>query len=125
MKILLVEDKDNWRNLLVEILSDGGHQITPASNLDKGMESIEGEDFDLLLSDWNLQNGDTARDIVDAAISKSVPVIIQSTEEELMKELYGNKVEFVEKGKPDTLSRIEKSIEGHMGHPGLGVDRLI
>lgn len=51
MKILLVDDDEFVRTLLVEQLRSEGFDVTPKNNVDAAMSALDECDFDLLISD--------------------------------------------------------------------------
>ncbi len=51
MKILLVDDDEFVRTLLEEHLHSEGFDVTSKNNVDDAMVSLDGGDFDLLISD--------------------------------------------------------------------------
>lgn len=53
-KILVVEDDTRLRKLLVEVLSEEGHQITGAESAEVAIQYLEKDAFDVLLTDVNL-----------------------------------------------------------------------
>lgn len=50
-KILIVEDEKNMREVLSMLLEGEGHQVTTASTGTEGMETIESDIFDLIITD--------------------------------------------------------------------------
>ncbi|MET0752705.1 MAG: sigma-54 dependent transcriptional regulator [Pyrinomonadaceae bacterium] len=52
--ILVVEDDNLLRNLLLESISMEGHNVRVAESSEKAVELLEGEKFDILLTDVNL-----------------------------------------------------------------------
>jgi two-component system NtrC family response regulator len=58
-RILLVEDEDSQRRLLTDILSGAGHQVCEARGQSEASSQLQGENgFDLVISDWKLEDGD-------------------------------------------------------------------
>lgn len=53
-KILLVEDDDNIRDILCEILKDEGYVVTPAVDGQEATEILQKKSFDLLISDFRM-----------------------------------------------------------------------
>ena len=54
MKLLLVEDKDSFRRLLVQALAGSAWQTTAVADPAKAMELLEAEPFDVLVTDLRL-----------------------------------------------------------------------
>ena len=53
MKILHIEDEPSWRDLISAFLDD--HLITPAATLQKALELITRETFDLIICDRSIE----------------------------------------------------------------------
>lgn len=53
-KIVVVEDEEDLRELLVDELADMGHEVTEAVNGEQGLEMILNETPDLILADINM-----------------------------------------------------------------------
>ena len=53
-RILIVEDDDTFRGLLVAILEDAGHEVTQAVDGAAGLAKLQQESFDLVLSDLKM-----------------------------------------------------------------------
>lgn len=57
LRILLVEDHDNTRQVLTRLLTNSGHEVKAAQNVQTAMELAEGYEFDLIISDLGLPDG--------------------------------------------------------------------
>ena len=57
MRILLVEDHHDTRKILTQLLTHWGFDVTPAENLQCGLEQLDGEPIDVILSDIGLPDG--------------------------------------------------------------------
>lgn len=66
MKILLIEDERMTRVALTGTLRKGGHEVTPCPDGDVAMAALDGERFDLVLTDLNLP-GANGMDILTRA----------------------------------------------------------
>ncbi|MBW1824329.1 MAG: PAS domain S-box protein [Deltaproteobacteria bacterium] len=53
-KILVIDDEKEIRQLLSDILTDGGHEVTTASDGNKGIEVFEKGEFDLVFTDLGM-----------------------------------------------------------------------
>ena len=58
LRILLVEDHADTRNLLQKLLARRGHIVLPASDISTAKEIAKGAHIDLLLTDVSLPDGD-------------------------------------------------------------------
>jgi len=57
-KILVIEDDEVLRHLLIDVLSDQGYQIEPAETGEDGLKAMEQDVFDIILLDINLPGMD-------------------------------------------------------------------
>lgn len=78
-RILVIEDDVRFLKYVNNALTDDGHTVDACSSLDAALEKLPG-DFNLIITDVCLENGDTAHDIVIAANSiwPAPPVIVMS-----------------------------------------------
>jgi DNA-binding NtrC family response regulator len=58
MKILVIDDEENQRNILSDILTDAGYQVTTAANGEKGLQFIYRDEFFLVLTDLKMPGKD-------------------------------------------------------------------
>ena len=52
MRILIVEDDFEWRDMLRIFLQLEGHEVVVAQNGSEGWERFQGDSFSLVISDW-------------------------------------------------------------------------
>lgn len=57
MRILLVEDHQDTRHVLTRLLTRWGFEVTPAENLKCGVDALDGQPIDIILSDIGLPDG--------------------------------------------------------------------
>jgi two-component system CheB/CheR fusion protein len=57
LRILLVEDHENTRQVLTRLLTKSGHSIKAAESVQAAMALAEGHEFDLIISDLGLPDG--------------------------------------------------------------------
>src|SRR5690349_7738364 len=57
MRILLVEDHRDTRQVLTQLLTHWGFEVTPAENLQRGLDQLEADPIDVILSDIGLPDG--------------------------------------------------------------------
>jgi DNA-binding response OmpR family regulator len=57
MRILLVEDHEDTRNILTRLLKHWGFDVAPVANLQRGLEQLDSEPLDVILSDIGLPDG--------------------------------------------------------------------
>ncbi|MCP4344117.1 MAG: response regulator [Desulfobacterales bacterium] len=53
-KILVTDDRQNWRELLDDILSGDGHEVETADSLKKATELLKNKTFDIAIIDMRL-----------------------------------------------------------------------
>jgi PAS domain S-box-containing protein len=76
-KILIVEDEEEVRNLLSDILASGEHEVKAAANGTQGLEFFEGGSFDLVFTDLgmpDMSGWEVAKKI--KAINGKVPIVL-------------------------------------------------
>jgi len=77
-KILCIDDESSIVTLKCAILHAAGHQVTSASSARDAIEKLKNNDYDAVVTDWRLGDGD-GRAIVQAAKSRStMPVVVVS-----------------------------------------------
>ena len=57
MKILLVDDQEQMRSLIEKILARDEFQCKSAANVEEARRCLEGEHFDLIISDYQMPGG--------------------------------------------------------------------
>src|SRR3954454_6725455 len=57
MRILLVEDHVDTREVLTRLLTHWGFEVASAENLQHGLDQLDGEPIDVILSDIGLPDG--------------------------------------------------------------------
>jgi len=117
--ILLVEDDPNIGRLVSRLLSSRGHTVTLAVTMAEATERLEGGDFQLLILDINLPDGN-GLDLCKAARNRGseVPVVFLTArqEEEVAVRAFSlGAVDYVRKpfGREELLARIQR----HLGSP--------
>lgn len=65
MRLLVVEDSERLASLMAKILTDGGHVVDVAENLDLAHAAIELVEYDVVILDLSLPDGD-GREILDS-----------------------------------------------------------
>ncbi len=56
--VLLIDDHEATRETIAEVLESAGHEVTAAENCARALEIVESRDFDLVLTDLKLPDGD-------------------------------------------------------------------
>lgn len=57
MRILVVEDHDDTRRVLKRCFARSGHEVSVAEDLQSGIDSLEHDRFDVIVSDIALPDG--------------------------------------------------------------------
>ncbi len=76
-RILCVEDDVDLLKLYSKVIRGFGHDVVAASNLPDGMEYIESQHLQMLITDWSLGNDDAAS-LITAARKRKMPVMVIS-----------------------------------------------
>lgn len=77
-RILCIDDEPSVVKLKSAILEAAGHNVTMALSAHEAIEKLESSEFDAVVTDWRLGDGN-GRSIVQAAKShSSVPVVVVS-----------------------------------------------
>ncbi|MGA2586575.1 MAG: response regulator [Candidatus Aminicenantales bacterium] len=88
-KLLIVEDEDDLCLLYKEELSREGYAVTTAQNAEQGLEALNRERFDLIITDIRMPGRDGVEFITQImGLRKDIPIIIntayQSYKEDFM-----------------------------------------
>jgi len=77
--VLLVEDKDELREMLTHALKRMGYAVTPAAQLGDALSALEQQHFSAVLTDLKLPSG-TGMDVLRAALEAdaALPVIVMT-----------------------------------------------
>ena len=82
-RVLVVEDDDAMRDLLVEELAEAGFQVQAAANGREGVERVRREPVDLVITDVNMPNMDglaLVRELRRLPQYRGVPLLMLTTE---------------------------------------------
>lgn len=82
MRILLAEDERTVSRLITQVLAALGHDVTGVQSAAEAIEALGGRQFDLVLLDLNLVDGDGMR-VVDAMQTtprNETPVVLMTGE---------------------------------------------
>jgi DNA-binding NtrC family response regulator len=75
-RILIVDDEANVRRLLTMILREDGHELAEASNVAGAKRALQGRQFDLVVTDQQMPDGDGLSLLaISREIDPSVPII--------------------------------------------------
>jgi PAS domain S-box-containing protein len=66
-RILLVEDEPAVRNAMRMLLRIEGYDVVPAATADEAMDKLQTDAFDLLVTDYHLEDGRTGTQVIAAA----------------------------------------------------------
>jgi two-component system, OmpR family, response regulator len=77
LRILLVEDDDDNRDLMAEVLDSAGHEVLPAANGQEGLKTLSEHSVDVVVTDVGMPGmGGLEMAKAAKAIAPSVPVVI-------------------------------------------------
>lgn len=79
LRVLLVEDEVSLRQLALKVLSNHGYQVTCAENGEQAWETLQDEDFDLLVTDIQMPKM-TGNELVKRVLDSrpELPVLMMS-----------------------------------------------
>lgn len=79
LRVLLVEDEVSLRQLALKVLSHHGYRVTCAENGEQAWETLQGEDFDLLVTDIQMPKM-TGNELVKKVLGSKpeLPVLMMS-----------------------------------------------
>lgn len=82
MKILLAEDERTISRLIRQVLANAGHDVVGVQSAAEAVEQLAGGDFDLVLLDLNLADGDGMRVVasLEEQSGKVPPVVLMTGE---------------------------------------------
>jgi DNA-binding NtrC family response regulator len=63
--VLLLEDDDDLRPIICELLDDVGYRAVGVRDMDAARGVLAGENIDVVLLDWNLSSGENSRELLD------------------------------------------------------------
>lgn len=78
--LLIVEDEDTVRSLIVMTAEILGHTCIQAENGHEGLEAVAANDFDLIFTNWSMPGMDGPEFLrrLDASVRRRVPCILGS-----------------------------------------------
>src|SRR5438067_667550 len=76
-RILCVEDDCELLKLYGKVIRGFGHDVVTASNVPDGMQHIEEQHLQMLITDWSLGEDDAAA-LITAARTRKMPVMVIS-----------------------------------------------
>jgi len=78
--ILLIEDDDALRQLFRQVVDATGNYVTEASTRAEALALLENDDYDLMICDVQLTDGDTL-DIVEVCCEHNMDVVVITSNE--------------------------------------------
>jgi CheY-like chemotaxis protein len=115
-KVLVVEDNDHWRKLLVMVIQRSGYQALQAVTGIEAMEIAAATLPDLILMDLGLpkMNGDEATAILKRnPATKNIPIVIQTAYAHTESAVMAGAEEILQK--PIELSEIQRVLCKYLG----------
>lgn len=77
-KILCVDDDQHIVTLKCAILEAAGHQATPATSAQDAIGKLEHNNYDAVVTDWRLGDGDGRAVVLAAKKQSTMPVVVVS-----------------------------------------------
>ena len=74
-RVLIVEDDDDVRQLLVDILTEEDYSVTQAATYNTGIDALASGSYDLVISDLLLPDG-SGRDLINEAEAKRIRTLL-------------------------------------------------
>jgi DNA-binding NtrC family response regulator len=120
--ILIVDDKDSMRKVLLQTLGKAGHDVVEAENEDKAIEHLKARSFDLILTDVRMNARDGGMDVLRAAREEypDVPVILMTayaTVPQAVQAVREGADDYIERPYPikHLMVKVEKALQkGHL-----------
>jgi CheY-like chemotaxis protein len=89
-RILLVEDNDDLRCILYDLLMHEGYDVYEAYDGSEALHAMGKREFDVVLSDYHLPQMDGLRFLtISQSLWPETPVILMSSDPELLEEATG------------------------------------
>ena len=76
-RILCIDDEPHVLKLKCTILELAGHEVTPATSTHEAIEIMNTHQYDVMVTDWHLGEGNGRR-VVQAANDLAMPVVVVS-----------------------------------------------
>lgn len=118
-RILIVDDAVSMRGLVGMTLRNAGYEVTEAGNGEEALVKLQGQRFDLIVSDLNMPRMDGLQLITAVKaqpMHKFTPIVMLTTESQESKKQQGKvagaKAWLVKPFKPETLVEVVKKIIG-------------
>jgi two-component system, response regulator PdtaR len=112
--VLVVEDEDAIREILVDVITDAGYAAVEAVTADDGVELLHTNDLGLILTDINLPGRLDGIDLAVAArqVHPRIPVVFISGRASKLDEArrIGQPADFLQK--PFALNQLLASVDG-------------
>jgi len=83
MRVLTVDDSPTILSMLNHVLKEAGFEVVQAEDGQKGLDAMEGEEFDVVITDINMPVMDGIEFIKNVRASgakKTLPILILTTE---------------------------------------------
>jgi two-component system response regulator HydG len=77
-RILCIDDEPHVVTLKCQILEAAGHQVTMAISAREAIEKLEQFEYDAVVTDWRLGDGDGRAIVLAAKSHATVPVVVVS-----------------------------------------------
>lgn len=110
MRVLLVDDNRDVREMLCNGLSEMGHECTSVSTLAQGRAELAASRYDAVVADSGLPDGN-GLDLAVEAEAKQIRSVVITGQPIAMRMLERRKIAHLRK--PFSLSELDSAINGH------------
>jgi len=96
-KVLVVDDDQPTRALIVEVLEDEGYLVRAADNAVQALAAIEAEHLDIILIDLHMPGIDGVGlfRLLDERVLATMPIILMTADNKALQELITQGVKFI------------------------------
>ena len=113
VKILLVEDDNNIREMVSEYLEIVGYQVKSACEGHEALKYLSEETFDVLITDINMPNGMGGIELINSVFESknTIPIIAMSGHNKNSEYVKGLRADVTFKEKPVQMSQLIETIK--------------
>lgn len=116
-RVLVVEDNEGIRDLTVEMLARLGHESIAVATLEEAVAQARGEQFDLMLIDYRLPDGDGVEVLKQISKERPVRAVLMSAYDEQSLELHLEAGFMAVLSKPIDMDRLNQTIDDVCARP--------
>ncbi len=119
-RILVVDDEVSVRLAIETVLRKRGYRYSSAQSAAEARELIEGNDYDMVITDWRMENRNAGLEVIRAAIAKNpdTPVLVITAFANVhgaVSAMRAGAYEYIEK--PFSIDELEETIDTALRRP--------